>query len=112
MDTIKNLLTIDRFKKLEDNGKKHRPINDRFEKAKEFGDYVGINVIMVLKLFKIYGMAEVLYIRSWLADCPFDTRKGGKFALAMWKLKENAAKKMNKPSVEHFATLRNETTVG
>lgn len=86
---IGSLLDPNRFKKLEDDGKKHRPINEKFEQAKEFGKYVGIDTILVMRLFKIYGVGEVLGIRSWLADCPFDNRKGGKFTLAIWKLKEN-----------------------
>lgn len=95
MQNINNLLDPNRFKKIDD-GKKHRPINERYEKAQEFGKYVGINTILVMRLFKMYGMGEVLNIRSWLADCPYDNQKGGKFTLAIWKLKELKAEKEKK----------------
>lgn len=71
--------------------KSGRPINERFEKAKEFGEYVGISPIVVMRLFKLYGEERVLKIRSWLKDIPYDNRKGGKIALAHWKLKEKTA---------------------
>lgn len=96
MQTVGDLLNIERFKKNEPDGKKQRPVNPRFEQAREFGKYVGIDTILVLRLFKIYGMGETLNIRSWLADCPFDNRKGGKFTLAIWKLKELKAEKEKK----------------
>ena len=89
MNNLKSLLDPNRYRKIEVGDKKQRPINTRFEQAREFGNYVGINTILVLRLFKIYGMGEVLSIRSWLADCPYDNKKGGKFTLAIWKLKDN-----------------------
>ena len=65
-----------------------RPLNLTFEEACQFGEYVGINIFVVMKLFKLYGKEKVLSLRSWLYDCPFDSKKGGKIALAHWKLKE------------------------
>lgn len=96
IQNIGSLLDPNRFKKIEVGDKKQRPINEKFEQAREFGKYVGIDTILVMRLFKLYGMGEVLNIRSWLADCPFDNRKGGKFTLAIWKLKENRAFKQKK----------------
>lgn len=90
MDNLKDLLNPNRFKKPIGNT---RPINERYEKAREFGIYVGIDTILVLRLFRLYGMEKVLSIRSWLADCPYDNRKGGKFVLAIWKLKFDMASK-------------------
>lgn len=96
MNNIKTLLNTDRYKRA-DPSVKSRSINERYEKAQEFGKYVGINTILVLRLFKLYGMGKVLNIRSWLADCPYDNKKGGKFALAIWKLKSDREKATPKP---------------
>jgi hypothetical protein len=65
-----------------------RPINELWETADEFGKYVGIPTPVVLRMFKLYGKGKVLGLRSWLYDTPYDPRKGGKIALANWKLKE------------------------
>lgn len=65
-----------------------RPINTTYEEAKEFGTYVGLNPIFVLKLFKQYGKDRVLNLRSWLKDVPYDPKKGGLAALTIWKLKQ------------------------
>lgn len=65
-----------------------RPINERWEQAKDFGEYVGLPTTFVMRLFKIYGVDKVLGIRSWLYDAPHDNSKGGKIALAYWKLKQ------------------------
>lgn len=85
MKNLKDILKNRRFKSQEST----RPINNRYEVAREFGDYVGIPAIPVMRLFKLYGMEKVLGIRSWLYDIPFDPAKGGKIALANWKLKQN-----------------------
>lgn len=62
-----------------------RPINPTWEQAKEFGDYIGINTLFVLRLFKIYGKEKVLAQRSWLKDAP----KGKEFnGLVVWKMKQ------------------------
>lgn len=86
MNNLGNLLDPNRFKKEEN--KNSRPINERWEKAQEFGKYVGIETVLVMRLFKMFGEGPVLSIRSWLYDCPYDPKKGGKFVLAIWKLKE------------------------
>lgn len=71
----------------EDKPKKYRPINETWELADEFGKYVGMSTTAVLRLFKLYGKGNVLAIKSWLYDVPYDKSKGGKIALAHWKLK-------------------------
>ncbi len=63
-----------------------RPINSRWELAQEFGEYVGLKTLFVLKLFKLYGMERVLGLRSWLKDCPHDPKKYA--GLVVWKLKK------------------------
>jgi len=85
MNTLKALL--DNKQVLKPNQSK-RPINMNFEQAFEFGKYVGLSTFFVMRLFKTYGKKEVLSIRSWLYDCPFDPKRGGKIALSHWKLKE------------------------
>lgn len=53
-----------------------RPLNPRWEAAKEFGEYVGIPTIMVMRLFKLYGMEKTLALRSDLADFPHSDKFG------------------------------------
>jgi hypothetical protein len=84
VDNLKTILENKRFLKPQ-VGK--RPINQRWETAKEFGDYVGLATPIVLRLFRLYGESKVLNLRTWLYDIPYDSRKGGKLALAIWKLK-------------------------
>lgn len=90
MNSINNILN--NYSKLEKNGaknkKKERPINMKWEQAKQFGEYVGIPTTVVLRMFKLYDIKTVLSLRSWLYDIPYDNRKGGKIALAYWKLKQ------------------------
>lgn len=62
--------------------------NIRYEEAREFGEYVGLNTIFVLKLFRDFGRERVLSLRSWLKDIPYDDSKGGLPALIVWKLKQ------------------------
>jgi len=84
MNNIKEIL----LKKKIFKSSSKRPINIKWEQAEEFGRYVGIQTPMVMRLFKLYGLENVLAIKSWLSDIPFDPAKGGKIALANWKLKE------------------------
>lgn len=79
-------LTLAKYKVKRTEGK--RPINERWETAKEFGEYVGLPTTFVLRLFKIYGIDRTLSIKSWLFDVPHDTNRGGKIALAHWRLKQ------------------------
>ena len=71
-----------------------RPINTNWEKAQEFGKYVGIPTLVVLRLFRLYSPEKVLALRSWLYDIPSNPQKGGKIALAHWKLKNTYGKKV------------------
>jgi len=88
-----NLDDLLQKRKLEIAAKAHegfkRDINTKWEVADEFGKYVGLPTTFVLRLFRIYGQNKVLSIRSWLKDCPYDPAKGGKIALAVWKLKQD-----------------------
>lgn len=92
MDTIKDILSSYR-KPVPTNGSK-RGINIKYETALQFAKYVGLPVLVVLRLFKIYGMNETLSIRGWLYDVPHDPSRGGKIALAHWKLKQLREKKV------------------
>lgn len=65
-----------------------RPINLLWEQANEFGKYVGIPTPMVLRMIKKFGPKKVFSMRSWLYDIPFDPKRGGKIALAYWRLKQ------------------------
>lgn len=80
---------LEKYKKpTNDPAKKTRPINPVWEQAQDFGKYVGMPTTAVMRLFKLYGMGNVLGIKSWLYDIPYDKNRGGKIALAHWKLKE------------------------
>lgn len=66
--------------------------NPRYEMAKEFLEYIGIdsstgNIIFVLKLIKQYGAHNVYSLRSWFKDMNFDTTRWK--GLIVWKLKNN-----------------------
>jgi len=61
-------------------------VNMKWEKAQEFGDYIGIETKIVLRLFKKYGEGKVLSLRSWIKDYPADKR--GKVGILIWKLKQ------------------------
>lgn len=57
---IKNYSTLDKnAAKL-----KNKPINIKWEQAKEFGEYVGIPITVVLRMFKVYDIKTVLSLRS------------------------------------------------
>lgn len=62
-----------------------KPLNDRYEKAREFGEYVNLPPVFVLRLFKQFGEDRVLSCRSWLKDLPRDNKPP--FGLIYWKLK-------------------------
>ena len=85
MDNIQSILLNKRIQVT----KSKRPINKTYEAASEFGNYVGLHPIVVLRLFKLYGISQTLSIKSWLYDVPYNPKKGGKIALAHWKLKED-----------------------
>lgn len=85
MQNIGTLLNKDKFKKPIEH---KRDINLSYEEAQEFGKYVGLNTIFVLRLFKTYGKQKVLNLRSWLKDMPNkETKKLP--GLIIWKLKRN-----------------------
>lgn len=84
METINEIL--DKYKKVEN--KSTRAVNEKWERAQEFGKYVGIPTTVVMRLFKLYGESNTLKIRSWLYDIPYNNNRGGKIALAHWKLKQ------------------------
>lgn len=83
MQSIATLINRTKFAKNESA----KPINENYEQAREFGQYVGLNPIFVLKLFKQYGKEKVLSQRGWLKDIPYDPTRGGKTALIVWRLK-------------------------
>lgn len=45
-----------------------RKLNIPYEIAKEYGDYLGLPPIFVLRLFKLYGRDRVLNMRSFFKD--------------------------------------------
>lgn len=63
-----------------------RPVNLRWEKADEFGKYVGMPTPFVMRLFKMFGEDKVLGQRSWFKDCGGDPKRI--WGLAMWRMKE------------------------
>lgn len=87
MESLGSILSK-KIVKNEESNKKSRKINTTFEQAREFGDYVGLPTLFILRLFKVYGKEKVLGIKSWLKDVPFDPARGGKIGLAIWKLKQ------------------------
>lgn len=66
-----------------------KPINHTWEIACDFGKATGLTPPQVLRLFKIYGQEKTLSIRGWLSDVKCDPSRGGKIALANWKLKNS-----------------------
>lgn len=68
-------------------------INNKFERAKQFLEYVGLeanrgNIIFVLKLCKQYSPSQVFALRSWIKDMRFDTARWK--GLLVWKLKKDS----------------------
>ena len=55
--------------------------------AKEFSDYLGLNVYFVLKCIKKYGANRVFSLRSFLKDYPVKRGKSIN-GLVIWKLKK------------------------
>lgn len=80
MEDLKNILASKRFKNLSPEKK----LNERYERADEFGTDVGLPTLFVLKLFKTYGEGKVQSIRSFLKSVPASK----KYGLAIWKLKQ------------------------
>jgi len=68
-----------------------RPINNVWEDANAFCSYLEYReslIPFIIKLFRIYGRAEVLGLKSWLKD--LEGVKGKEISgLIIWKLKEN-----------------------
>ncbi len=85
MHELKSISDVLKNKKIVKNNSA-RPINENFEIAREFASYVGLSTFFILRMFKIYGRARVLSIRSWLKDCPHDRKRYA--GLVVWKLKE------------------------
>ncbi len=67
-----------------------KEINPVWEEAVEFGEYVGLKPVFVMKLFKLYGKNKVLELRSNLRDMPYDITRG-KEGLVIWLLKKDQA---------------------
>ena len=82
MDNIQNILN----KKIIRTSQSSRKININWEEAKQFGEYVGLGTIFVLKLFRVYGKGKVLGLQSWLKDCNHDPKRYA--GLVVWKLKQ------------------------
>ena len=82
MQNINKILSNRRFE-IDNNVK----LNTKWELAKEFGDYVGLNTIFVLKLFRDYGMQQVLSTRSYLKDFPNNGEFKSKSGLIIYRLK-------------------------
>lgn len=59
-----------------------------WEDATEFGAYVKIQPKMIMHLFKVYGKARVLALRSWIKDAPH-VKPQAFFGLVIWKLKQD-----------------------
>ena len=77
---VSELLTNKQF----NNIVKPKKINLKYEKASEFGKYVGLTPIFVLKLFKNFGEEKVLSLRSWIKDYDCKDKK----SMIYWKLKQ------------------------
>jgi hypothetical protein len=77
---INKLRECNRVLKTEENLK----INLRWERAKEFGDYLGLSTPFILMLVNKFGEKKVFSLRSWLKDIPHDRSLEG---LTIWKLK-------------------------
>ena len=82
MDSVSSVLSKHHIT----SNRSSRPVNVDFEEAREFGSYVGLNTIFVLKLFKKFGKAKVLNLRSFIADVKEEKGKT-KAGLIYWKLK-------------------------
>ncbi len=82
MESIDNILRNHRIIR-----SKGRKLNTQWEIADEFGKYVNVPVIIVLKLFKKYGEMKVLALRSWLRDLEVKPGHKDKTGLLIWKLK-------------------------
>lgn len=66
--------------------------NPNWNDAAQFGQYVNLSPVFVLKLFRIYGKGKVLGLQSWLKDVP-NLDKSRYAGLVIWKLKGGQYKK-------------------
>lgn len=82
MDTLASILEKKNIRRVEG-----RKLNENYERAKVFAEYVGVSVPFTLKLFKEYGTSKVLNLKSWLKDMNYDRSKG-LAGLIIWKLKQ------------------------
>lgn len=64
-----------------------KPVNERYEQAKEIGDYIGIPVFVIMRLQKQYGHAKVARLRTFLKDYPNLDKKRA-IGLCHWFLKQ------------------------
>lgn len=86
MNNLGSILSKKEYKPADNSA---RGVNVAWEQATEFGEYVGIPTVAVLRLFKNYGAEKVLGLKGWIKDAPCDPKKGGKMALLSWKLKQS-----------------------
>lgn len=63
-----------------------RPINERYEQAKEIGEYIGIPVFVIMRLEKQYGVEKVARLKTFLKDYPNLDKKRA-IGLCHWFLK-------------------------
>lgn len=83
MEIIGDILS----KKILRNKVNSRPVNKRYEEAREFSEYVGgLTIPFILRCFKVYGIKKVLATKSFLKDSNCPPRK--KAGLLIWKLKQ------------------------
>ena len=73
MQQISNFIYRRYKRKLESRNK--RRVNFKWEKASEFGKYVGLSTTFVLKLFREFGQENVLGLRSDLRDIECDRKR-------------------------------------
>jgi len=83
MELIKNILVHKPIKQIPSK----RKTNILWEEASQFGSYVGLSPVFVLKLFRIYGKGRVLGLQSWLKDIP-NLDRSRLVGLIIWKLKQ------------------------
>ena len=87
MNTIRDILITKRIAEIKNQSQ--RPINLKWERAKEFGEYIGVPTVLVLRLFKDFGESKVISLKSWIKDYPVDSR--GAFRILKWKLLQDEA---------------------
>ena len=84
MDSISNVL---KGRKIEKNVGK-RPINEKYEQAKQLSEYINIPVFVVMRLQKQYGSAKVAKLKTFLKDYPnLDPKRA--IGMCHWFLKNH-----------------------